>query len=855
MRTIWLALIATLAMGGNALADCTKTGTQWNNGGLISQGGNCAPHPVLSTVTVGGATITGVGATSGKVAAGNDARFGLPSQSLAFVSGGTTSWNTALGTSALLSMAGPTTLGCPVNLTSGLSYSLRVTQDATGSRAITWPSCITWPGTPGVLSTAANAVDVLSLFSFDGSTLNAVAFNKGYGAVSGTLPGLVTALAAQPLTASTIPLAWTAPTTGTTPILYEVDYTPHGGSSWATSSTGISGTSYTVSGLLDNTAYDTRVIPSNTVGSGSATVLSNTVIPQVPGISTALYSKPYYNCNINYYVAASGGSDSNPGTSGSPWATLAHADLNQGPGVCVNLLPGTYATGVVLTHGGNAANASGYAVWRCTTLLGCIGTDVHAGSQNGFWVWNTYNCFASSNCPSTNANYLIFDGFNMLASSQTSNGQAYELWDGNDTVANSSFSNHHIWVINNDISNWGQAGIQANDGEYFYFLHNNIHGNSMAGCGAQGSGISVLGYKVLAGYTPTADDTNNPMLGAIGSNSHNAIEWNTVYNNSIGGAPCWSVYNATPNTDGNGIIIDTMDGRQGSGQIGGPVYLGGIMVSFNKVYNNGGNGIHPFFSGNLTIANNTCYNNGLDLYNHGTDRSCIDGNQVFNIKYANNIAQGITFGAQNFNYPTQFTASISGGTNLNVTAIVGGTGSLSPLQIVYMSGTSSMTGLVTIVSQQSGTTGGTGVYTISATQPNIASSASFQAANYGQFNSAMGSAYDATEGGQSPGTPPAKDTFNNNVVLCTGSVTPTYGCYGVNNGDTFSTSANFIGDPLWVAMGNISTGTISTPPNGTDTALQSSSPALNYGVTDASYSSTPAQASTAGACSGSLAHC
>jgi hypothetical protein len=48
---------------------------------------------------------------------------------------------------------------------------IRITQDATGSRVATWPSSFKWPGgTVGVLSTAANAVDVLVLITFDQGT-------------------------------------------------------------------------------------------------------------------------------------------------------------------------------------------------------------------------------------------------------------------------------------------------------------------------------------------------------------------------------------------------------------------------------------------------------------------------------------------------------------------------------------------------------------------------------------------------------------------------------------------------------------------------------------------------------------
>lgn len=48
---------------------------------------------------------------------------------------------------------------------------LFIKQDGTGSRTVTWPSAVKWPeSTAPTLSTAAGAVDVVSLTSFDGGT-------------------------------------------------------------------------------------------------------------------------------------------------------------------------------------------------------------------------------------------------------------------------------------------------------------------------------------------------------------------------------------------------------------------------------------------------------------------------------------------------------------------------------------------------------------------------------------------------------------------------------------------------------------------------------------------------------------
>jgi hypothetical protein len=52
------------------------------------------------------------------------------------------------------------------------SFTLILTQDATGSRTATWPAAVKWPGgTAPTLSTGANDVDVLAFFTLDAGTI------------------------------------------------------------------------------------------------------------------------------------------------------------------------------------------------------------------------------------------------------------------------------------------------------------------------------------------------------------------------------------------------------------------------------------------------------------------------------------------------------------------------------------------------------------------------------------------------------------------------------------------------------------------------------------------------------------
>lgn len=78
-----------------------------------------------------------------------------------------------------VTLAGNRTLANPTNLVSGHVYNWVITQDATGSRILSYGNLFKWPGgIAPVLSTAAGAVDLISAI-YDGTRLVAN-FNKGY---------------------------------------------------------------------------------------------------------------------------------------------------------------------------------------------------------------------------------------------------------------------------------------------------------------------------------------------------------------------------------------------------------------------------------------------------------------------------------------------------------------------------------------------------------------------------------------------------------------------------------------------------------------------------------------------------
>ncbi len=74
----------------------------------------------------------------------------------------TVNWDAASGTTGMLAIGGNRTVAYPTNTEAGMDLTLVVTQDATGSRTITWNGNYYWAGgTAPTLSTAANSVDIL----------------------------------------------------------------------------------------------------------------------------------------------------------------------------------------------------------------------------------------------------------------------------------------------------------------------------------------------------------------------------------------------------------------------------------------------------------------------------------------------------------------------------------------------------------------------------------------------------------------------------------------------------------------------------------------------------------------------
>jgi len=93
--------------------------------------------------------------------------------------GATINWNLRTQPVAKVTLAGNRTMAAPTFMRDGASYVLRVIQDGTGGRTISWNAAFKWEGgIAPLLSTTGGAVDIFSFHS-DGTNMHGVLMSGG----------------------------------------------------------------------------------------------------------------------------------------------------------------------------------------------------------------------------------------------------------------------------------------------------------------------------------------------------------------------------------------------------------------------------------------------------------------------------------------------------------------------------------------------------------------------------------------------------------------------------------------------------------------------------------------------------
>jgi len=285
-----------------------------------------------------------------------------------------------------------------------------------------------------------------------------------------------------------------------------------------------------------------------------------------------------------YYIATNG-NDSHAGTStGTAWATMAHAMNTIADGVpnTIIVLDGTYTENFKINKSGNSTTN---LVIKANNPLGV--TVNASGLAHGFLI---------------TGHYIRVDGFIV-----------HDAYDAGIDIQNT----HHIHVVNCETYHNKKAGIYGGGSDYLWVEHNEVYDNAWGDYDNQGKRIVTSGISIHLPQNVTGNttDTTTPRIN---------IRWNVVHDNyEVGNNP----------TDGAGIILDDL--RCAASPL--PDYEFPAVVEDNLCYNNGGPGIKLFSSRNLTVRNNTCVRNGADRRD-GTWRAEIAIVNCDNVDVVNNIA-------------------------------------------------------------------------------------------------------------------------------------------------------------------------------------------------------------------------
>ena len=83
-------------------------------------------------------------------------------------------WDLALGGAATVTLGGDRTMNAPTHMVDGANYSLRVIQDGTGTRLLTWDAAFRFPGGVDPALTAAIDTEDIILWSCNGTNMDCV---------------------------------------------------------------------------------------------------------------------------------------------------------------------------------------------------------------------------------------------------------------------------------------------------------------------------------------------------------------------------------------------------------------------------------------------------------------------------------------------------------------------------------------------------------------------------------------------------------------------------------------------------------------------------------------------------------
>lgn len=291
----------------------------------------------------------------------------------------------------------------------------------------------------------------------------------------------------------------------------------------------------------------------------------------------------------NYYVSTSGSDESGNGSIGSPWATIAHASQNIGPGAVVHVAPGVY-TGSFTTSASGTSSA--YITYTASTAdfsaaVNCAQVAANHGDLSSCpQLVGTGNTTTWEN----DGDYVAIQGFDV-----TGPGINGIYTQGNATKIS---GNHVHDILTGTCNDTGGSGINLN-GTNAQVTGNYVHniGPYPSACGY----VQGIYFLTTGGFAENNISFNNSGFGIqLWHNPQNiTLANNTVFENASGGIVL--------GTDNSGTVVDH------------------ITVVNNIVANNGGVGIQEQGENASSTGTHNVYENNLLYGNTNSDLSLQNG--------------------------------------------------------------------------------------------------------------------------------------------------------------------------------------------------------------------------------------
>jgi len=280
-----------------------------------------------------------------------------------------------------------------------------------------------------------------------------------------------------------------------------------------------------------------------------------------------------------YYVSTTG-SDSNPGTSASPWATVAHADSASADCSVIWFEPGTWtaASGSRLAHTTSSGTANCHKAFVSTTYGGAIFSAPTNSSDGDMTIWSDgeYVDWVGFNVSGLSCSGLYTTGqYNRIVYNQvhdidnTSSAPACGNGTGGGGIDFGEGNGANDTILNNFIWNVGYGGNDHVHGIYLTMpgvtVQNNVVYNVTGGCiqAYHAPANDIITNNTLTdclwGYVVGGDSTGPS--GIVFNN--NIVANNTQYGIYECGASSCGVAMGSGNTYENNITYSNSNEMEG----------------------------------------------------------------------------------------------------------------------------------------------------------------------------------------------------------------------------------------------------------------------------------------------------